>query len=386
MKEVQKLYKKGLENWILGDYKSALDSYGSILSIKGETCGANTNMGVVLSNLGFYEQAESHFKCAMESCPEDQEILFNYSLHLLSMGEMRRGLELYENRKWNIRPPGEEWKGENCETLLVVPEQGNGDIIQFMRYLPYARKRCEKLIFMCFGSLVRIARSMGVADEVVEFNPGDSFVECDDIGEGKMPYNKFVRIMSIPHLIGESNIDKVPYIKSDPEVAAKWRQNTTPKGKMKVGLCWRGLKRDNEYHTSIDSRRSMELSKWSPILAVEGVEFYSLQKNAEDKDERVEDLMGDVKDFQETAGFIENLDLVISVDTAVAHLAGAMGKRTWLLNRRDSCWRWGSKGEHTPWYSNMRIFRQENMMRWEPVIRRVAKCLKKSVDGRDYIV
>lgn len=381
MKEVQDLYDRGRREWLEGRHLDALDSFLSITEKGQGYCGANINAAVVLTSLGRHEEAENRFREAFATCPEDRDLLFNYSLHLMSKGEWKEGMRLYENRSWNIRPPGTEWDGSPCKTLLVVPEQGNGDCVQFARFLPEARKRCDKLILMCFGPLVRLLQSSDMADEIIEFNPGDEFVESEGDSDGDVPYDRFARIMSLPHMMGFGGFGEVPYFRPDPDLVASWAARMDG-DRLKVGLCWRGGRRKQESSAAIDARRSTDLKTVSEILGVEGVEFHSLQKDAEETDPRMVDNMREAKDFADTAAIIKNLDLVISVDTAVAHVAGSVGTPTWLLNRHDSCWRWGFSGESTPWYPDMRIFRQREMMDWRPVIQEVSHELKKMVDSR----
>lgn len=381
MEDIKKLYEKGKDQWLRGRHLEALETYGLIIERGHGHCGANMNSAVILTSLGRTSEAESHFRDAFATCPEDRELLFNYSLHLLSQGQIKEGLSLYENRGWNIRPPGTEWDGGRCEKLLVVPEQGNGDMIQFARYLPEARKRCDRLIIMCFGPLVRLFKSLGVADEVIEFNPGDEFVEAEEGAGGEVPYDRFARIMSLPYLLGLDAVDPRPYLKVDDATRAKWEGKISGEG-LKVGLCWRGLKRKKEDSAAIDARRSLPLASFAPILEAKGAKFYSLQKDAEERDDRVVDLMGESRDFADTAALMEQLDLIITVDTAVAHLAGGLGKPTWILNRLDSCWRWGRNSESTPWYGGVRLFRQDKMMEWGPVVERVRKELDSMIDIR----
>ncbi len=376
MSELKELYEKGRREWLEGRHSDALDSYLSIREQGHGYCGANVNTAVILTTLGRYTEAEKHFREAFATCPEDRDLLFNYSLHLMARGDWSEGLRLYENRSWNIKPPGVEWDGSPCKTLLVIPEQGNGDCIQFARFLPLAKSRCERLILMCFGSLVRLFESMGVADEIIEFNPGDEFVESEGGSEGDVPYDCFARIMSLPHLCGTKDAPTIPCptFKNLPSTK-------TAGEKIKVGICWRGHRREKEDSAAIDSRRSMNFEDIEPLLEVEGVEFHSLQKDSEIGDPRIIDNMADSRDFLDTAEIMRGLDLVVSVDTAVAHFSGSVGRPTWLLNRHDSCWRWGFSGESTPWYPSMRIFRQPSMMDWKPVVHEVRRELKVAVDN-----
>lgn len=381
MEELKHLFARGKKEWLAGRHADAVETYKSILERGGGKCGANTNAAAVLTSLGRHEEADKHFRDAFKACPDDKDLLFNYSLYLLSKGEIAEGFKLYENRSWNIRPPGKQWDGSDCGTILVVPEQGNGDLIQFARFLPQVRQRCRKMILMCFGPLVRLLGSLGCADEIIEFNPGDEFVETEGEGDENVPYDRFMRIMSAPHLLGTNKITPETYLKVDPATQKIWSQKVSGEN-FKVGICWKGGRRKKEDSAAIDSRRSLPFEAISPILQTEGAEFYSLQKESDDSDDRMIDLMGECRDFADTAAIINNLDLVITVDTAVAHVAGAMGKPTWVLNRKDSCWRWGPSGDSTVWYENMRLFRQKDMMDWGPVIRSVSDELRRTIDER----
>lgn len=379
---MNELYQKGKEEWLQGKHLDALETYRSITESGHGKCDANMNAAVILAGLGRHKEAEDHFQKAFESCPDDDDLAFNYSLHLLSTGNLKDGLKLYERRSWNIKPPGKEWDGKDCKTLLIVPEQGNGDIIQFARFLPEAKKKCDNMIVMCFSSLVRVIESMGIADQVVELNPGDEFVESEGNGEEEVPYDRFVRIMSIPHLLGITNINSEPYLKSTPELLKKWSSKVSPSQNLKVGLCWRGCKRNKDSSMAIDSRRSVSLETIHPILETKGIDFYSLQKDGKERHEKIIDFMSEAADFADTAALVENLDLVISVDTAVAHISGAVGTPTWILNRKDSCWRWGSEGDSTMWYKKTRLFRQEKMMEWNGVVDQVKNELDRLVSNR----
>jgi tetratricopeptide (TPR) repeat protein len=375
LSELKELYDKGKRDWLEGRHLDALESYLSITEKGQGYCGANANAAVILTSLGRHSDAERHFREAFATCPEDRDLLFNYSLHLMSKGEWEEGLRLYENRGWNIKPPGVEWDGAPCKTLLITPEQGNGDCIQFSRFLPLAKARCERLVLMCFGSLVRLFESMSVADEVIEFNPGDEFVESEGGSDGDVPYDRFARIMSIPHLCGAKDLPGPPILGLMP------RASRATGEKIKVGICWRGHKREKEDSAAIDARRSMKFEEMAPLLEVDGVEFHSLQKDSGVEHGRITDNMAAAKDFLDTAEMMRGLDLVISVDTAVAHLAASVGRPTWLLNRHDSCWRWGFSGDSTPWYPGMRIFRQRNMMDWSSVVAEVRRELERAVDN-----
>lgn len=383
------LYGMGVIERLSGNYEAAMENYGRLLEMGVDEAGVHMSMGVLHSELGELEKARNFYEAAFSRNPENNLVRFNYSLCLMTMGDFKRGLELYESRIWHAKPPGEVWRGESGTRLLVAPEQGNGDIIQFARYLPLLRG-AEKVTVLCSAPLMRMIENVEGVDEVVEFNPGDEFVEVEKESEEEglsapLPFNKFTRIMSIPYIVGlDPSKEKFKrYLQTDESKRAAWSDKIRSE-KLKVGLCWQGGKRDSPEMRAIDRRRSMRLEEMSPILSVKGVEFFSLQKNDEQHKEfvQIKDFMDESRDFSDTAAIIENLDLVISVDTAVAHLAAALEKPTWMLSRKGGCWRWGLEGEKTFWYPSMRIFRQERMSVWDAEIQKVADELRKFVQAK----
>lgn len=373
------IYNLAIIDRLEGRYESAMKRYDSLKDMGIDDAGVDMSVGVLLSETGHPERAIEFYENAFRKNPKNNLVRFNLSLCLMTLGDFDRGLRLYEDRIWHAHPPGEEWMGEGGCGLMVVPEQGNGDIIQFSRYLPMLKPLCKKVTLLCNKPLVRLMQGVEGVDEVVEFNPGDEFVEVESSSEESTSFERFSRIMSLPLRLGidPSKESFRKNIHADPLKVAEWRA-TMGDGAFKVGLCWQGGRRNKPDMVAIDSRRSISFNDMSPLLAVEGVEFYSLQKDDEQHKDHpaVLDLMDQSSDFFDTAALIENLDLVVTVDTAVAHLAASLGKPTWMLSRRGGCWRWGSEGESTFWYPSMRIFRQQDMNDWDPVIKTVADELR----------
>jgi hypothetical protein len=207
---------------------------------------------------------------------------------------------------------------------------------------------------------------------------------CDQvIGRGEPPpvFDFHCPLLSLPLMLGTNSLAdipaSVPYIQPDPAGARLWAGRVAGEG-LRVGLAWAGAPRsDSPVQAAFDRRRSLPLSSLAPILAVQGVRFFSLQKGVVAGPGLI-DFMAEMADFADTAALVANLDLVISVDTSVAHLAGALGKPVWLLNRFDTDWRWLTEGEATPWYPTMRIFRQRSGGDWTGVIEEVAQALQSS--------
>ncbi len=263
------------------------------------------------------------------------------------------------------------WGGEdlNGRTILLGAEQGFGDVIQFARYVPEVAKRGGRVILMCYAELVRLLQGMEGVEQICSRNPPPAFdVHCP---LASLPGVMGTRLDSIPA--------EVPYLKADAAISETWGKKIGPRGdRLRVGLVWAGQPSHNR-----DMERSVLLSQFGPLVSRRDVAFYSLQKGeaagqVKDPPMGMEliDFSADLRDFAETAGLISQLDLVITVDTAVAHLAGAMGKPVWVLLARLPDWRWLLDREDSPWYPTMRLFRQRTMGDWEDVIRRVAKELE----------
>lgn len=383
------LYNMAIIERLCGDYDASMKNYIRLMGMGVDDAGVYMSMGVLYSEMGDIQAAQKFYKEAFKRNPKNDLVRFNYSLCLMTLGDLNQGLELYESRIWHAKPPGEEWRGEEGVNLLVSPEQGNGDIIQFARYLPLLRGRVNKVTVLCNAPLVEMIKGVEGVDEVMEFNPGDEFVEVKDGQDNSeenlsesLPFHKYVRIMSIPHVLGlnPSEIKFSRYLNSDLKKVHRWSKRMRSE-KLKVGLCWQGGKRDRPDMIAIDKRRSIKLKDMEPILSIEGAQFFSLQKGDDQGSDFVQitDFMDESNDFSETAAMIENLDLVISVDTAVAHLSAALEKPTWMFARKGGCWRWGFEGESTFWYPSMRIYRQEEIGMWGKTIEKLARDLFKFV-------
>jgi hypothetical protein len=203
------------------------------------------------------------------------------------------------------------------------------------------------------------------------------------------PYDVHCPLMSLPYHLGVSADiaslrGALPYLRAAPDLARQWQQRLAASPGLKVGLVWAGNSREHDpQHAAIDARRSIPLQSMAPILAVHGCSFFSLQKGAASKElqqfgGQLQDFSAEWTDFAATAALLVNLDLLISVDTAVAHLAGALGRPVWLLNRYDTCWRWLLERDDSPWYSSLRQFRQGTPGAWQPVIAAVAAALGRA--------
>jgi hypothetical protein len=270
------------------------------------------------------------------------------------------------------------WRGEPLpgQTLLLWADQGMGDSIMMMRYLPEVRRRTGgRVIVECQPPLERIFRAMPEVNEVVLTGTAasrDFHLQCPMMS---LPFVLGTRLATIP--------DRVPYIPVPDDLVDRWRGKLGRIGAPRVGLAWAGRPALPK-----DALRSVPLRRFAPLFDTPGVNFFSLQKGDEARQVRetawkIHDFMDEAGDLLDTAALVGHLDLVISVDTSVAHLAGALGKPVWLLNRLESEWRWMLEREDSPWYPTMRIFRQHSLGDWEPVILRVASALRAFVANAD---
>jgi hypothetical protein len=272
--------------------------------------------------------------------------------------------------------PTPPWDGRPCDRLLVWHEQGYGDSIQFVRYARACKSRAREVIVLCPRPLVTLLATCPGVDRVV-----------DEIGPGD--FDEHVPLLSLPHRFGTTLATipgDTPYLFADPARSASWSDwlaRRTRPGVARVGLVWSGnVRADQPRFRAIDRRRSIAFAALAAITTRDDVEFVSLQagaSSAEAVGARPVDPMASVHDFADTAAIVANLDLVISVDTAVAHLAGALGSPVWVLSRRDACWRWLRNRRDSPWYPTATVFGQHTRGDWDPVVAEVAIELERFV-------
>ncbi|HSU04548.1 MAG TPA: tetratricopeptide repeat-containing glycosyltransferase family protein [Acetobacteraceae bacterium] len=355
-------------------YERAAELYQRALE-RAPTAGTFTSLGNTLRAMGRVDQALEAHESAIATAPGDAEARFSRALTLLSAGDYGRGFADYEWRwlrsEGGARALGRWWKGEAPagRTILLHAEQGLGDTLQFIRYAPLVAGLGARVVVEVQPELVRLVGAIpGVAEAVPH-------------GQTLPPFDLHCPLMSLPRVFGTqlgTVPDRVPYLVADPEMMAAWRARLSQDGTMRVGLCWAGAAHADDVGARlIDQRRSIGLAGLRELSGIEGVRFISLQKASEGElsSPVTADWMEEVGDFADTAALVANLDLVISVDTAVAHLAGALGRPVWLLSRYDGCWRWLYGRDDSPWYPSMRIYRQEQPLDWNPVVGRIRRDL-----------
>lgn len=318
------------------------------------------------------DDAKKTFRKAISLAPEDPEAHTHLGLAALLAGDLLEGFREYEWRlrmpKLSIEPlPGPAWNGAalNGAAILVHAEQGHGDILQYVRYAPLVAARGGRVFLRCPADLGRLLRRA----------PGIAGVITDRALPSGMDVH--VHLMSLPHVLGTSLASipaDVPYLAPDAALVRSWRERLGGDSRLKVGVAWRG----NPAHPN-DRNRSATPDIFRPLLARPNARFFSLQKNPPASDlplpEDIEDVAEAFTDFDETAACLANLDLVISVDTGIVHLAGALGRPVWVMLPASADWRWMMDRCDSPWYPTMRLFRQSTWRNWHGVMERIAPSL-----------
>ncbi|MGD0389665.1 MAG: tetratricopeptide repeat protein [Tepidisphaeraceae bacterium] len=339
---------------------------------------AYNSLGNVLFNKGEFSQAISLLSKVLSSNPNDAKLHANLALAYLVTGDFERGWREYE---WRLRVPEivgnrqlpqPRWDGGDLrgKTILLQSEQGFGDMIQFARFIPRVAGRGGRVILESPVETLRLFRDFPGVSQLAEHDkPLPHFdVQCPLMSLAAV---FGVTEQTIPH--------EAPYLKSDPELARQWAGRFDAAGdRLRVGLAWAG----RPEHAK-DRNRSMKLEQFAPLAAVENAAFYSLQMGEAAAQAahppsglHLTDWTKDVRDFADSAAMVEHLELVVTVDTSVAHLAAAMGKRVWVLLPRIPDWRWMLDRPDSPWYPTMRLFRQTTRGDWGEVLRRVVEAIQ----------
>lgn len=357
-------------------YEEALVCLHRALQLKPDYAEAWNNLALTCKNIGDLDRALICFNRALTLKPDLAVAHWNRSFVHLLKEDFTSGWADFE---WRFRMPqrktiypfelaGVRWAGQFAPeaTILVHDEQGLGDTIQFVRYLPQVKARCRKVILETRAELIPLLQGCnGVDDLIVRSKSGIPTAEHDF----------FIPLMSLPGIFQTTSLNiptDVPYIESDHDKAAQWRAQL-PSSHLKVGLVWSG----RPQHTN-DKNRSCKLEDLLSLLRLPGIHFVGLQKGAGSEHTAMlppgvafTNLGHELEDFSDTAALVSNLDLLISVDTAVVHLAGAMGKAAWVMIPFIPDWRWGMHRENCLWYPTLRLFRQSRPKDWNGVVGRM---------------
>jgi Tfp pilus assembly protein PilF len=380
----------------LGRHDEALQELHNAIVLDPHNCDAYLNAAVILTRMALFEEAERFLRKILTWQPGHSTAQLYLGQLLLRKGHYPEGWLLYEARLKEggvISSPDlpfPRWNGESLagKSLLVCPEQGLGDCIQFSRYLPLLKvrglARLSVAVDASTAALHRLFAQIEGVDGLVTLSTAAGTVPCHDY---------WCSIMSLPFHFGttiETIPDELPYLQAGEEKVAAWR-HLLPGKRMRVGIVWSGNPRiQSRASDEVDARRSINILRLLELLRTPNIAFVSLQKGEAAQRQLAElpdnvrplDPMDKVRDMSDTAAIIENLDLVITVDTSIAHLAGALGKPVWVLSRFAGCWRWFDDRDDSPWYPGvLRLFRQPSPWDWATPIERVREELARFSAG-----
>jgi Flp pilus assembly protein TadD len=376
----------GLAYSRLDDQPSAIATYRQVLAIRPNDLNAINSLGVALQRNGEINEAEQCFRRVLAAKPNDATIHWNLAELLLCRGDFEGAWPQYEWREKIIERlvpfpfTGPRWDGGEItgKRILIHNEWGLGDILQLVRYVPMILERGGSVILTCPPELMRLMTGHWPGVQVIESNqqPPQYDVRCE---MSSLPLAFRTTLNSIPA--------NVPYLSADGELAQKFKSRMPTDGRKKIGIVWANQPNP--------PGRCPTPQQWAPLAQLPNVWFCSLQKpiarslrkkGDEKPPERfapppppgmnLTDCSAELNDFSDTAALVANLDLIICIDTATAHLAGAMGKPVWLLLKHVPDWRWMLNRPDSPWYPTMRLFRQLARGDWETPIRQIVGALK----------
>jgi len=365
-----------------GKFKEATRCFDTSARLDQDSPGVWSNLGMMLKIEGRFDESLAAYDRAIGRSADDPQIKVNRALVLLHAGHWEEGWRDYELRTSlpgyavvstaSALPLLSTDSSLDGKHVLVWHEEGFGDTLQFSRYLPLLAKLGATVTASVPAPLVRLLR-------------GIQGINVIQAANGSLPAHDLqCSFFSLPRAFGTTtrNLPATPWLAADPALAAAWAARL-PQDGLRAGLVWAGHARPWLHgFSSVDRRRSAGLAAFAPLAAVREVRFVSLQAGTaaaqgQEPPEGMEltDPMEAVRDFADTAAVIANLDVVITVDTSVAHLAGAMGKPVFLMDRYDNCWRWLNGRTDSPWYPSMTIFRQPKPGDWATAMHRAASAL-----------
>lgn len=372
----------------LGKWDEAMEQYESALKLQSDSTDAIVNRASLLMELNRPEEARAGYAQGLNLNPHLRDAKWGQSLAALMLGEYLEGWALYETRfeypamRHLIPSQAPRWDGRvlDGKRLLIWSEQGFGDALQFIRYAALCKDRGGTIIVLCREPLVRLLKNCPCIDEVITTSGEDNF-DCQ-ISVMSLPYVFGTTLDTIPH--------DIPYLYVSEEARHKWTPRFADTKDLKIGLVWAGNPRKSRIDAHVtDRQRSMSLALMEPLLRFGRCRFYNLQKGeasgeieASGAQTNLIDYMPEVEDFMDTAAIIKNLDLVISVDTSVVHLAGGLGKPVWVLSRFGGCWRWLRNQESNPWYPTTRIFGQPAPGDWKGCVDKICLALHEKLLDR----
>jgi tetratricopeptide (TPR) repeat protein/GT2 family glycosyltransferase len=352
-------------------YDEALADFERMLAIRPDDPDAINNRGMIQARCGRFSEAFDSYSRSLSIKPDQPQAFYNRSLVRLALGDWEQGLQEFESR-WETAPlrvvrpqlAAPQWMGTEDvadKTLFLYHEQGYGDTLQCARYIARLAGLGARVVLAVPPALRRLMETLDGLPQVITW------------GEPVPAHDFHCPLMSLMKAFGTTP-ETIPYsaayLRADPQAVVVWKQRLGPQRRPRIGVAWSG-----RGYPPINYPRDVPLSSLKPLFALDA-DFVSLQTELSEVDRTWFAGFSNVDShsalglnaFSDTAALIECLDLVICVDTAVAHLAGALGKPVWLMNRYASCWRWGQNRLESPWYPSMRIFRQADVRDWRGVI------------------
>ncbi|AWB67177.1 hypothetical protein C2869_12350 [Saccharobesus litoralis] len=354
----------------LNRHDQAITALEKSQSLGCKSAKLHENLGIVYTGTGRLKDALHHYKLAAQQMPNEAKVRFSYGIVLLLDGQFELGWQEYQHRAnaLNLKHKPDNttrWTGQNLadKHLIVIHEQGLGDTINFVRYIPYLAQQAKKLTLKVQQPLVeQIKQLKGLANNSQVISTDDPVSTAD----------YFCTLMDLPGLFNAnlSNIPQhTPYLTPIASKVEFWQQQLSNIEGKKVGLVWGG----NPSHAR-DKERSLSLAQFAPLFTQQNVQFISLQMGeplkqiSQFQHGEILDYSSHLNDFSDTAALISQLDLVISIDTSVAHMAGALNIPTWLLVNYVPDWRWLMTSRSTIWYPSVRLFREQQLQNWQPTL------------------
>jgi len=372
--------KLGIALYAQGQLGEAAESFRRALALDPNMVEADNYLGLICRAEGRLPEAIEHYRRAIAYRPDFSGAHFNLGVAQLALGDFANGWREYEWRWQTSKPPLHKlpqplWTGEDLagKTILLHHEQGIGDTIQFMRYAPLVAARGARIVLELQPALVRLAAGFQGTMEVVA------------AGSPLPPFDFHCPLLSLPERFATDLATipvRIPYLVPEAGADGRWRRRLAPAAGLKIGVVWAG----NPAHQD-DRNRSLALERLTPLFKVSGLVWFSLQVGERAGDiarlpgGMITDLSPQLTDLAETAAAIANLDLVVAVDTAVVHLAGALGVPVWVLLPFAPDWRWMLGRDDSPWYPGLRLFRQSEPDDRDAVVARVRRALARQVSS-----
>jgi len=370
-----------------GDFKQALAVYNLLLSYLPDSYALSHNAGKTYYELNQPEQAITCYQKAITLRPTSPALYLDYATACLAAGDYKNGWSAYEWRwqlpeKQAIRNRYPLWEG--CpiggKTILLHCEGSLGDALQFVRYAQLVKKLDVTIIVRTLSPLKPLLSCCPYIDHVISDN------------DPLQPVDVHTSLMSLPHIF-TTTVDtipvKIPYLFPDETLVSNWQNKLKHDRNFKIGICWQADPQNDAQRPAI-AQRSVPLALFEQLTQLPNSSLYSLQKISgleQIDDKRMQWLINYCDDtfdtnhgrFMDTAALIQNLDLIISVDTSIAHLAGALGKPTWVILPWKSDWRWLINRDDCPWYPTVRLFRKQQDDDWQAVIKEIVTMLKEYI-------